>query len=241
MPLQDTAYRHRPAAYIPVDCLDQASTFARISEGGPGDVNAMKPVNMVSTATELLDGLHDSGNQEAWQEFDRRYRPILFGFLRRMGLNEPDAADVAQETLTCFVKDYRLQRYDRGQGRLRSWLIGIARCRLVDQRRAAHRRRELRGESALMILPSDADADAIWQAEERRVIFQSAICELRKATRFQNRTIEAFERVVLHREPVDSVAGELGMTAQEIYNAKNRVIERLREIVKRYEDQLVGE
>ena len=201
----------------------------------------MKTVNMATTATELLDGLHQSSNQEAWQEFDRRYRPILFGFLRRMGLTEADAADVAQETLTCFVKDYRLGRYDRGLGRLRTWLIGIARCRMVDQRRASFRRRELRGESALTVLPDNSDAAAIWEAEERRVIFQRAVCELRQTTRFNVKTIEAFERVVLRRESVDSVSRELGLTAQEIYNAKNRVVDRLREIVKRYEDQLVGE
>lgn len=157
-----------------------------------------------------------------------------------MGLNETDAADVSQETLTCFVKDYRDRRYDRDQGRLRSWLIGIARCRVADQRRVAGRRREFRGESALAALPDESDVEAIWEAEERRVIFERAVCELRQSTRFNVRTIEAFERVVLRQESVEVVSGEMGLTPQEIYNAKNRVVGRLREIVKRYEAQFVG-
>ncbi len=196
----------------------------------------------IQTTTELLDGLHQSGNRIAWAEFDRRYRPILIGFLRGMGLNESDAADAAQETLACFVQDYRARKYDRSSGRLRTWLIGIARCRLADQRRAKFRRRELRGESAFRDAsgPSDADAEALWEAQERRFIFDSAVAELRQSTRFAERTIEAFERVVLRREPVDAVAAELGLTPQEIYNAKNRVVERLREIVKRYEQRFVG-
>ncbi|HEY3242951.1 MAG TPA: RNA polymerase sigma factor [Phycisphaerae bacterium] len=198
------------------------------------------PVDQTITTTALLDGLHDQGNRAVWSEFDRRYRPILVAFLRRMGLDENDAGDVAQDTLTCFVQDYRRHKYDRQQGRLRSWLIGIARCRLADLRRTTKRRRELRGESAMVGLPAEADAESVWEAEERRYVFEQAISELRSTSRFNERTIGAFERVVLRSEPVETVSAELGLTPQEIYNAKNRVVERLRDIVKRYEHGYVG-
>jgi RNA polymerase sigma-70 factor, ECF subfamily len=202
----------------------------------------MKPGSLTTTTTtELLDGLYEVGNRAAWSEFDRRYRPILVGFLRRMGLNETDAADVAQETLTCFVQDYRQRKYDRQHGRLRSWLIGIARCRLGDMRRAVGRRREVRGNSAIEGMPNEADAESIWDTEERRFMFEQAINELRQTTRFNERTLEAFERVALRREPVETVAAQLGLSPQEIYNAKNRVVERLREIVKRYEENFLGD
>ena len=202
----------------------------------------MNPGSLTTTTTtELLDGLYEVGNRAAWSEFDRRYRPILVGFLQRMGLNEADAADVAQETLTCFVQDYRQRKYDRQHGRLRSWLIGIARCRLGDMRRAVGRRREVRGNSAIEGMPNEADAESIWDTEERRCMFEQAINELRQTTRFNERTLEAFERVALRREPVETVAAQLGLSPQEIYNAKNRVVERLREIVKRYEENLLGD
>lgn len=200
----------------------------------------MTLAGMTHTTTALLDGLHERGNRSAWEEFDRRYRPILVGFLRHMGLDAADAADVAQDTLTCFVQEYRLHKYDREQGRLRSWLIGIARCRLADLRRTERRRRELRGESAIESLPDDAEANSIWEMEQRRFIFEQAVGSLRETTRFNESTIGAFERVVLRREPVETVSAELGLTAQEIYNAKNRVVEKLREIVKRYEASFLG-
>src|SRR5215470_17447898 len=126
----------------------------------------VQPTDLIRTTTELLDGLHESGNRAVWNEFDRRYRPILIAFLRRMGLTESDAADVAQETLACFVQDYRRNKYDRQQGRLRSWLIGIARCRLIDLKRTQGRRREKRGASAIQDLPDDSSADSIWEAEQ---------------------------------------------------------------------------
>lgn len=195
----------------------------------------MTTASQINTTTELLAGLHDNQNRAAWDEFDRRYRPILVGFLRRMGCSEIDAADVAQDTLACFVRDYRANKYDREQGRLRSWLIGIARCRLADMRRAAGRRGRLRGESAIANLPDDTDAERVWEAEQRQCIFARAVAELRQTTRFNERTIEAFERVVLRGEPVETVAAQTGLTPQEIYNAKNRVVERLRDLVQRYE------
>lgn len=201
--------------------------------------STMKPVD-VPTTTALLEGLQASGNRAAWEEFDRRYRPILVAFLRRSGLHESDAEDVAQDTLTCFVRDYAAGRYDRGQGRLRAWLIAIARYRLADLRRAVGRRRERRGESAIDALPEEDDAERIWDEEERRVIFESAFRELRESSRFRERTLEAFDRVVLKREPIESVCSQLDLTQQEIYNAKNRVVERLREITRRYEALYVG-
>jgi RNA polymerase sigma-70 factor (ECF subfamily) len=194
-----------------------------------------------TTTTQLLDGLHDQGNRAVWEEFDRRYRPILMGYLRRMGLDSTDAADVAQDTLASFVKDYRRQRYDRTNGRLRSWLIGIARCRLADQQRLRGRRRELRGDSAMHDLPDDVESEAIWEAEQRQYIFEQAVGELRRTTRFNERTLEAFERIALRQEPVAVVSREMGLTPQEIYNAKNRVVERLRDIVKRYEVNFLGD
>ena len=161
-------------------------------------------------------------------------------FLRRMGLNDNDAADVAQNSLVCFVQDYRERKYDRERGRLRSWLIGIARCRVADLHRAQGQRRETRGESAIIGLPDDGDAESAWEAEERRFIFEQAINELRRTSRFNEKTIGAFERVVLRHEPVETVSAEMGLSPQEIYNAKNRVVERLREIVERYEHSYVG-
>lgn len=193
------------------------------------------------TTTDLLDGLHAPSDQSAWIEFDRRFRPILLAFLRHMGVTDSDAEDVTQETLACFVRDYRDKKYDRQQGRLRSWLIGIARCRLVDQRRAAARRNVRRGASAFQELPDDTDAEAIWEEAQRRVIFEQAWSELQQTARFQDRTLEAFDRVVLRHEPIADVAAQLDLTPQEIYNTKSRVVARLREIAQRYEASFVGD
>ena len=42
--------------------------------------------------TALLEALLDPADDEIWQDFDRRYRPILIAFARRLGLPDEDAA-----------------------------------------------------------------------------------------------------------------------------------------------------
>jgi len=78
------------------------------------------------TTTRLLDALRDKSNEPIWGQFDARYRPVLAGLARRLGLRDTDADEVAQQSLVEFMCAYREGRYDRSKGRLSSWLLGIA-------------------------------------------------------------------------------------------------------------------
>jgi RNA polymerase sigma factor (sigma-70 family) len=188
-----------------------------------------------STTSALLEGLFNTDDYAVWQEFDRRYRPIVFGFACRLGLDEVDAADVAQETLVRFVQAYRAREYDRQRGRLRAWLMSIAKYRVADLQRARARQRQWRGESAILNLTDETELTKIWDAEHRSYILAQAIGELRTTTKVSEKTIEAFERVVLKEEPVKQVAADMGIKPQDIYVAKNRIAEKLRSILAKYE------
>jgi RNA polymerase sigma factor (sigma-70 family) len=193
-----------------------------------------------TTTTMLLDSLKDPGNASVWEEFDARYRPILNGFVRKMGLSQEDAADVAQQALTEFVRDYRAGQYQRGKGRLSSWLISIARNRAIDLQRGQGRRREWRGESAFEQLPGSASSgslqdsggdDAVWDAERKQAILALALTKLRENSRTSENTIKAFELVAIRGVPSEAAARECGMSVDDVYVAKNRVTKQLREIV----------
>lgn len=210
-----------------------------------------------TTTTALLESLKDPGNAPVWEEFDARYRPILLGFARKLGLSPEDAADVAQQALTEFVRDYRIGMYQRGKGRLSSWLISIARNRAVDLQRGQGRRRGWRGESAFEHLADSAgkggggggasaaggggghslqdsdDDTALWDAERKHAILAAALTKLRETTRMSESTIKAFELVAIRGVPSEAAARECGISVDEVYVAKNRVTKQLREIVER--------
>jgi RNA polymerase sigma factor (sigma-70 family) len=183
------------------------------------------------TTTALLEGLTDPADRETWQAFDARFRPILVGFGRRLGLAAEDAADAAQETLASFVRSYRAGKYARERGRLRAWLIGIARHCIRDVQRARVARAREHGISAIVDLADDARMTQIWEAECEQEILRHSLAELRRQTKADERTIRAFEMVTFGGQRPADVAEALKMSANDVYLAKHRCLKRLREIV----------
>lgn len=183
------------------------------------------------TSTALLENLHDAKNQAIWREFDGRFRPLLVSFGRRLGLEAEDAADLAQETLLHFVRDYRAGKYDRSRGRLGAWLMGIARHRLGDAFRKKATRRETRGESAIVSLPDESELSAIWESECRQTVLESAMREMGETSRVSKLTLEAFRLHVVDELSAQDVANRLGTTPRAVYMAKHRCLRRLRSVV----------
>jgi RNA polymerase sigma-70 factor (ECF subfamily) len=187
------------------------------------------------TTTALLERLLETSNAEAWSELDRRYRPILLGFARRLGLSLEDAEDAAQEALVRVAKHYPSGGYDRRRGRLRSWIFGIARRCILDVHEARRKRCEQRGLSAIVELPGRDRFEQTWDEECRRAIRERALSQLRQETRFDERTIRAFERVVLEGQAPADVAKDLSLSVDSVYASKHRCTRALREIVSRLE------
>lgn len=183
------------------------------------------------TTTALLNNLHEADNEAAWREFDERYRPILIGFSRRLGLPDADAVDVAQETMVQFIKEYREGKYDRERGRLRSWLLGIARFRVAGIYRKRATSRVSRGESAIVDMPREDEIEEAWDTERRMTILRAALEQLKNTTKIADKTVRAFEMVALQQQPVAQVAVELEISENDVYLAKSRVAAKLREIV----------
>ncbi len=191
-------------------------------------------IDATRTTSTLLASLRDPQNDAAWAEIDARYRPIITSLARRAGLSDEDAADAAQETMGAFFRAYQAGRYDRERGRLRQWLIGIARTAIADLHRL-RARGPARLETTLAPEGTDAEWSDAWEAERRAEILRLALEQLRTSDRLDPANLKAFEMVALQQIPVPEVAATLGMTAQEVYLAKSRCLERMRSIVTRVE------
>lgn len=189
------------------------------------------------TTTALLNGLFDPRNAAAWETFDRRYRPILIGFVRNCGVKEGEAAEIAQETIVRFVEEYREGKYDRSRGRLGAWLVTIARYRVLDMRRKVGGSKIERGDSAMVDLDDDKSVGAAYEAERRHALLREALEELRTKSRTDPKTVKAFEMLVYHSLTPQVVAEQLGMSTHDVYLAKSRVAAKLREIVLRLESE----
>lgn len=185
------------------------------------------------TTTLLLSQISDFGQSEAWEEFDRRYRPMLLAFGRSLGLGHEDAADMAQTTLADLAVGLRDGKYDRKRGRLRSWILGIARNRAA--RIAGVRARG--GVSSVEIdAMSEETLTELWEDARRRTILDLALNRLREHSKLAPSTLTAFELVALRGVPAAEAAKLSGLRGpDDVYVARSRVTRSLREIVASFE------
>lgn len=184
-----------------------------------------------TTTTQLIADLHDPSNAAAWTDFDARYRPVLQRLALKLGFAGDDADELAQQTLAEFCRAFRDGLYQRERGRLRAWLLGIARNIALGMRRRRPAAR-VGGNSALDELPADSELTRIWEEEREREIFAQAMRRLREATRLDDNTIRAFELYAIQGLPVADVAEQCGLTVDMVYVVKNRLTKRLRELVQ---------
>lgn len=187
------------------------------------------------TTTALLHGLHDPANQEAWGELDARCRPIMVGVARRIGLTEAEAEDAVQATMVSFLRAYRGGQYSRERGRLSSFLITILRSRAIDTRRRALQHRAVAATVECIERLSQDDVSRLWLDERQNQMLRQAMEELRQDGA-DERMLSAFELFGIRGVAIGEVTARLGMTREEVYNAKYRITRRLQPIVARLDE-----
>src|SRR6516225_8690202 len=92
------------------------------------------------TRPSLLVRLRDPRDADAWGEFVDRYGPLLYGYLRKQGLQDADAADLSQEVLSAVAGAVGRLEYDPRRGAFRNWLFTVVRRKLITWRTSAAQR-----------------------------------------------------------------------------------------------------
>jgi RNA polymerase sigma-70 factor (ECF subfamily) len=192
----------------------------------------------IRTSGTLLLRLRDLNDREAWTEFVNRYTPRLFGWCRKHGLQESDAADVSQEVLRKLVGAIRSFEYDPRRGSFRGWLKTVTNNAIRDFVASISRTGRGSGDShagsalAAIVDPSAiSELSATLDAAAELELLREA--ESRVQLRVQSHTWEAYRRTVLISEPASDVARQLNLDVTEVYVAKSRVLKYLREEVAR--------
>src|SRR5262245_16830232 len=99
------------------------------------------------TRASLLVRLRDPGDEAAWREFVELYGPLVYGYARKQGLQDADAADLTQEVLLAVAGAVGRLDYDPGRGSFRNWLFTVVRNKLSNWRAAAANRLRGTGDS----------------------------------------------------------------------------------------------
>jgi RNA polymerase sigma-70 factor (ECF subfamily) len=182
---------------------------------------------------------HDT---KAVAEFVERYRDPVFRFIRNAGFAEPDAEELTQDVFSRLLAEDVLAKADSEKGKFRSFLLGVARnvIREERRRRSADKRGgdqpalSLDGEAAAEPAapePSDESFDREWVKN----LLGSALATLEREHPLHHRALEAHLR---EGKDQKEIAAEMGKTVQDVKNyihrARQKLIELLQREVSRY-------
>ena len=186
------------------------------------------------TRASLLLRLRDRRDEAAWTEFIDLYAPLVYGYARKQGLQDADAADLTQEVLGAISGAVDRLEYDPARGAFRNWLFTIVRRKLINWRAAFNCRPQASGDEAAHRLmdqcPAPAEEEAEWDTEWEERVFAWACAQVRRDV--TETTWQAFWRTAIDDQPGKQVAGDLGLTVTAVYRARSRVLARLKELVQ---------
>lgn len=189
------------------------------------------------TTTQVLEELKSSNQAPAWQQFCDYFRPVVINFAGKLGLSATEAEDAAQEAMVAFLKAFRDGKYDREQGRLSSWLLGVARNVILNLRGNRPLERlvadKTTGTSFWDMVQDDRNIKHTWDTEWRRMVLTRCLEQARRE--LDAKVFEAFEFYALSEMPVDEVAQRLKISPNAVYIAKSRVLSRLRQLEHQFE------
>lgn len=184
------------------------------------------------TRASLLSRLRDAGDDAAWREFDDTYRELIVRYCRARRLQAADAEDVRQIVMFNLSRALRTFDYDPARGRFRHYLCRTVRHAIFQhQARPNDRENVIDNFDGLAVLESDdaGDADDLWEREWMDHHYRLAMKTIRAT--FEPRSVEAFDKL-LSGAPVDRVAEQLGMTTQAVHKVKQRIRDRMMELVR---------
>jgi RNA polymerase sigma-70 factor (ECF subfamily) len=194
--------------------------------------------SLPETRASLILRLPDAADAKAWDDFVQVYAPLVYRLARRHGLQPADADDLVQDVLSAVARSVGawLARPDRGQ--FCPWLLRIAKNLAINSLTRHKHRPVGTGDSNVAHLLSqhsaNGDAACEFDLEYRRELFLWAAQRVRE--QITESTWQAFWLSTVEDKSIAAVASQLKMSIGSVYISRSRVMARLREEVKQFEN-----
>lgn len=203
------------------------------------------PDELIPTRATLIQRLKNWQDQSSWQDFFDTYWKLIFGVAIKGGLNRSEAEDVVQETMFSVAKHMPGFQYDPAIGSFKAWLLNMTRWRITDQLR----------KRGLQAVPSEPDEDTrygsseedgepvspelekLWDEEWEKNLLQAAVAKAKR--RLDPKQFQIFDCYVNKDWTPERVSKALGVPIGQVYLAKHRVTEVIRQEVERLRREVV--
>jgi RNA polymerase sigma factor (sigma-70 family) len=194
-------------------------------------------MSQLDTRATLLFRVRDSKDHDAWAEFIDLYMPLVYSYALKNGLQDADAADIAQETLLLVARAIPSFQYESQRGSFRGWLLTILRNQL--RKRAQKIKNQFAGSGDTRILeilheqPGREELD-VWEREYQLRLFHWAAERVKEC--FREPTWNAFWLTTVEGLSIAESASKLSMSEGAIYVARSRVLARIRKEIEEAEN-----
>lgn len=192
------------------------------------------------TRHTLLRRIRNWTDQQSWEDFFNAYSKLIYEFARKAGLNEAEAQDVVQETITTVAKQIHEFQADGARGSFKAWLMQLARWRVADQMRKRLDAITVTGHpddgtqtSVLHRIPDPAsvDLEALWNENWRKNIAEQALAKLKNQV--DPAQYQMFHLHVIKEWRGRVVAEKLGVKTAQVYFASYKISRLLKREIKR--------
>jgi RNA polymerase sigma-70 factor (ECF subfamily) len=197
-------------------------------------------IAMPETQLSLLDRVRNLGDGPSWRMFHEIYRPLIFGYLRGLGIKPHDAEDLTQEVFERLVAILPKFQLDHRKGRFRTFLWRLTYNTLVAG--ARWRKVRDRAEDEWVRRFSEADRSRrrelewIFLREHRRRILEVALPQAR--ARMSAMAWACFEGRLVQGRPAAEIAARLGIKPQSVYVYASRGLGEVRRRCAEIEGEL---
>jgi len=179
--------------------------------------------------------VRDTADHAAWQEFVSVYRPVIYRFARRRGLQEADAEDLAQNVLAAVADRITDWEPDNRRARFRTWLCQVAKNQTITMLRRRNADAARGGTTAMAVLQNQQEEVTDLEVDYRREVFRLVARKVRNE--FEEATWQAFWLTAVDGASIDEAAKSLGRSVGSIYTSRSRIIRRLQQLVRDFEDE----
>lgn len=201
-----------------------------------------------ATDPQLIAAIADRGQQDAWYQFERLYAPALLSTLRKQGFSASDADDCCQRIFAKLILAAGKFKDDGQPAAFRRWLYRVARNETITFLRQQTRHPISLSESQWLSQCEQNHSGSLSLNTTGNPDIESSIeYEYRKQVFLETAAIvqaeinplhwQAFYRTMIDGEPTPVVAKDLNMSVGAVYVAKGRVLKKLQQAAKDWEDQ----
>ena len=192
---------------------------------------------LIPTRATLLQRLKNWQDQASWQDFFDTYWRLIYNVARKSGLTETESQDVVQETMVSVAKKMPGFKYDPQIGAFKTWLLNLTRWRITDQIRKRESIVVARSDKEAALSASDFSEvmdpngqllEKIWQTEWEDNLLEAAIARAKK--RLDPKNYQIFDLHVNRAWEPARVAAALAVSVDQVYLAKHRVTEIIKEL-----------